>query len=98
MLKIKRALKKIMSKSYISITGKFLWPFRNLMQFPENHASQISSCICVDENAPLSYTIYIYTHDYIHDILIMNISCLSGIFINLKFTEEETIKKMFHAY
>lgn len=34
MLKIKRALKKIMSKSYISITGKFLWPFRNLMQFP----------------------------------------------------------------
>lgn len=43
--------------------------------------------------------IYIYnTHDYIHDILIMNISCLSGIFINLKFTEEENIKKMFHAY
>lgn len=102
MLKIKRALKKIMSKSYISSTGKFLWPFRNLMQFPENSCK---SCkpnfklyICVDENAPLSYTIYIYTHDYIHDILIMNISCLSGIFINLKFTEEENIKKTFHAY
>lgn len=42
--------------------------------------------------------IYIYTHDYIHDLLFMNISCLSGIFINLKFTEEENIKKTFHAY
>lgn len=102
MLKIKRALKKIMSKSYISITGKFLWPFRNLMQFPENSCK---SCkpnfklyMCWWKCSIVIYDIYIYTHDYIHDILIMNISCLSGIFINLKFTEEETIKKMFHAY
>lgn len=69
MLKIKRALKKIMSKSYISITGKFLWPFRNLMQFPENSCK---SCkpnfklyMCWWKCSVVIYHIYIYTWLYI---------------------------------
>lgn len=47
---------------------------------------------------PYIYSTHDYIYDYIYDLLIMNISCLSGIFINLKFTEEENIKKTFHAY
>lgn len=68
MLKIKRALKKIMSKSYISITGKFLWPFRNLMQFPKNSCK---SCkpnfklyMCWWKCSIVIYDIYIYTRLY----------------------------------
>lgn len=68
MLKIKRALKKIMSKSCISITGKFLWPFRNLMQFPENSCK---SCkpnfklyMCWWKCSIVIYDIYIYTRLY----------------------------------
>lgn len=70
MLKIKRALKKIMSKSYISITGKFLWPFRNLMQFPENSCKsckpnfKLYTCMCWWKCSIVIYDIYIYTRLY----------------------------------
>lgn len=92
----------LQAKSYISITGKFLWPFRNLMQFTENSCKpckpNFKLYMCWWKCSVVIFDTYIYTHDYIHDLLIMNISCLSGIFINLKFTEEENIKKTFHAY
>lgn len=58
----------LQAKSYISITGKFLWPFRNLMQFPENSCK---SCkpnfklyMCWWKCSIVIYDIYIYTWLY----------------------------------
>lgn len=96
----------LQAKSYISITGKFLWPFRNLMQFTENSCKpckpNFKLYMCWWKCSVVIYHIYIYTWLYIWLYIWPSdyeyISCLSGIFINLKFTEEENIKKTFHAY
>lgn len=59
----------LQAKSYISITGKFLWPFRNLMQFTENSCKpckpNFKLYMCWWKCSVVIYHIYIYTWLYI---------------------------------
>lgn len=58
----------LQAKSYISITGKFLWPFRNLMQFTENSCKpckpNFKLYMCWWKCSVVIYDIYIYTWLY----------------------------------
>lgn len=59
----------LQAKSYISITGKFLWPFRNLMQFTENSCKpckpNFKLYMCWWKCSVVIHHIYIYTWLYI---------------------------------